>query len=40
MRLNDLVSSLSFQITENLLFIGNVFERMGRDWQRERRGVE
>jgi hypothetical protein len=31
---------LCFQITEILLFIGNIFERMEWYWQREGRGVE
>jgi hypothetical protein len=29
-----------FQITEMLLIIGNIFDRMGRDWQKERGRVE
>jgi hypothetical protein len=29
-----------FQITEMLLFIGNIFDRMERDWQKERGRVE
>jgi hypothetical protein len=31
---------LRFQITEKLLFIGNIFARLGRYWRRERRGVK
>ena len=29
-----------FQITEMLLFIGNIFDTMERDWQKERGRVE
>jgi hypothetical protein len=29
-----------FQITEMLLFIGNIFDRIERDWQKERGRVE